>query len=551
MRITRSILSVFIVFFFVSSLSIPVFAEENGKEITTEKANQEREGITFNFEDSDKARWAEEYIGKMQSKGVIKGYDDGSFRPNAPVTRIEAIVMAVRLMGLEEEALSKPSDKALHFKDEKEIPSWARGHVVVALENGLFNATEDKIQAEKPASRVWIVQLLVKALGLEEEALKQITNIPDFKDVNAIPAGSIGYVNIAVEQEITSGYPDNTFKPNKNVTRGEMAAFLDRTNEDLLEQSGALTVQGIITDISFEQGKSAAEVDGTITIKTSYRDSATYDIPSNLLVQYYKRFITADQLVVGDIVGLVTKDKVVVEANLFNEDDVNTEVNLVELEIEVDGWDREYEVEYKNKKGKIEAEIKNKVDGHETKVKGQDAVKQVEELIQQLALTSDMTKDEIVASVLKTLQIEEGKYEELEIEIKFTNGKKVEIERKGSRIVKENSGIREFEFSLKMHGDQELKLKYENEKGKVKAEVEKDSKKGKEKYKDKEAIETIQSLLDEIALTEEMTKDEILEAILTALEINKKDIEDLEIEIKFTNGKEIEIEIENENDDDD
>lgn len=74
-----------------------------------------------------------------------------------------------------------------------------------------------------------------------------MTNIPHFNDVNEIPAGSIGYVNVAVEQGITTGYGDNTFKPNQPVKRGEMAAFLDRTNDGLLEQSGAITVQGTIT----------------------------------------------------------------------------------------------------------------------------------------------------------------------------------------------------------------------------------------------------------------------------------------------------------------
>jgi hypothetical protein len=355
MKKARLILGVFLVFFLVFSLVAPGFAAEHGEEAT-----QEREGITFDFNDSEEAPWAAEYIGKMQSKDVIKGYGDGSFRPNAPVKRIEAIVMAVRLMGLEEEALAKPSDTALHFKDEKQIPSWGRGHVAVALENGLFNPTEDKIQADKPASRVWIVQLLVKALGLEDEALKQMTNIPDFKDVHSISAGSIGYVNVAVEQEITAGYPDNTFKPSKNVTRGEMAAFLERTNEDLLEQSGALTVQGTITDTSFGQETSVTEdvyestaVEGTITIETFGGDTATYHIPADILVQYNKRFITADQLIVGDIVTLVVKDDVVVEANLVNKDEINTESNLVELKIKVEGWDEEFKVKYKNKKGKV------------------------------------------------------------------------------------------------------------------------------------------------------------------------------------------------------
>lgn len=53
------------------------------------------------------------------------------------------------------------------------------------------------------------------------------------------------------------------FKPNQPVKRGEMAAFLDRTNDGLLEQSGAITVQGTITGISFNE-KSVTD-DETVT----------------------------------------------------------------------------------------------------------------------------------------------------------------------------------------------------------------------------------------------------------------------------------------------
>ncbi|GEL77670.1 S-layer homology domain-containing protein [Tenuibacillus multivorans] len=552
MKKTRLFLGTVLMLFIISLLAIPALAAEDGEE-----SNQEREGIQFDFNDLEDAPWAEEYIGKMQSKDVIYGYDDGTFRPNAPVKRIEAIVMAVRLLGLEDEALSKPSDTALHFKDEKQIPSWGRGHVVVALENGLFNATEDKIQADKPASRVWIVQLLVRALGLEDEALEQMTSIPDFKDVNTIPAGSIGYVNVALEQDITAGYPDNTFKPNKKVTRGEMAAFLDSTNEDLLEQSGAVTVQGTVTDISFEQEideTESTDVEGSITIETSDGDKATYHLPSDLIVQYYDRFISANQLIEGDMVTLVIKNDEVVEASLLNEDQVNTTSNLIELEIKVEDEEQEYKLKYQNKKGKVRAEVKSESKDQETKLKGKEAVAEAEEIIQQLALSSDMTREDIVTKVLNTLQIEEGQYEELEIKIKFTNGKKVdiELEDEGKEESQDNgyNGIREFELGVKLLDDQKLELKYENEEDKVKAEVKRESKEGKEQYKGEQAVETLESFLDEIALSEDMTKDEILETILSELDINREDINELEIEIDFTNEKEVEIEIENDDDDD-
>ncbi|TFB21403.1 hypothetical protein E3U55_08805 [Filobacillus milosensis] len=562
MNKTKFFLGIVLVLILISTLAIPSFAEEtkeNDEETRINDSTQERKGFTFDFNDSEEASWASEYIGKMQSKDVIKGYEDGSFRPNKPVKRIEAIVMAVRLMNLEDEALAVPSDTPLHFKDEEQIPSWARGHVVIALENGLFNGTEDKIDAGQPASRVWIVQLLVKALGLEDVALQEMTNIPEFKDVNSIPAGAIGYVNVAAEEGITAGYSDNTFKPNKNVTRAEMAAFLERTNEDLLEQSGALTIQGEITDISFEQktvqseqeeNESTEKVVGTVTVETFNGESMTYSIQPDLLVQYYERFITADQLMQGDFVTLIVKDNKVIEANLINENDVNTTSNLVELKIEVEGLNQGYKLKYKNKKGKIQAELKNETENEETKIKGEEAIRLIEKIINQLALTSDMSKDEIVMNVLETLQIEEGKYKELEIEVKFTNGNKVEIELEDEIIDEGYNGIREFEFNLKLIDSQKLKLKYESEEGKVKAEVEEETKEGKAKHNGEQAVEWIENFVDEIALTEDMTKDEILENILSGLNIKKDDIKELELEIKFTNGKETEIEIENDDEDD-
>lgn len=105
MRNSKVLLSLLLVFFLVFSFTSTSFANEetetNTQEETSSDNNENREVITFDFEDSKDAPWAEEYIGKMQSKEVIKGYGDGTFRPNAPVSRLEAIVMAVRLMELE------------------------------------------------------------------------------------------------------------------------------------------------------------------------------------------------------------------------------------------------------------------------------------------------------------------------------------------------------------------------------------------------------------------------------------------------------------------
>lgn len=563
MKKIKLVLSVLFACFLLFGISGQIVAATEVRTNTTEDG---RVQIVLEFDDIQEAEWAAGYIGKMKSKDVINGFEDGSFRPNQPVTRVQAIVMAVRLMGQEEEALAKSPDTKLHFKDAKVLDekfSWAKGHVIVALENGLFDAAEDKIQPDSPASRVWIASLLVKSLGLQPEALKKMTTIPDFTDADQIPAGAVGYINVAVEQGLVSGYPDDTFKPNKNVTRAEMAALLDRTNDGLLENAGAVNVTGKIIDIKFTETVADSvynsqtvtdnvygTADGQISIETFNGDLLTYGISSDLLVQYHKRFIRADQLIKGDAISLAIQDQVVVEAALLDEETMNeTTAGIQEFEVKIEtSDDEELKLKYKNKGGRIEAEVRNE----EGKLRGEEAATAIEKLLGQMALTDETSKEDVITKLLTALNIDEKGYNELEIKIRFSNGKKLVIEKENEDVYsqEDETGIREFELEAKWSDKQKIKMKYKNKDGKLEAEVESESDEGKEKIKGEEAAEMIEDLLDQAALTEDMSKSEVLEYILSALRIDKDKLNELEIKVKFSGGKEVEIEFENEDEED-
>jgi hypothetical protein len=570
MKKKRSIVSLALVFFLIFSLTSQVFAAENDSSVDNV---EDRKETKFDFKDSQEAPWAKGYIGKMQSKEVIKGYDDGTFRPNAPVKRIEAIVMAVRLMGLEDEAKATSTDVSLHFKDANQIPSWGRGHVVVALEQGLFDSTEDKIQPNKPASRVWVVNLLVRALELEEEALSQMTDIPDFKDAHEIPAGSIGSVNVAIEHELINGYGDNTFKPNKSVTRGEMAAFLDRTNDGLLEQSGAITVQGTITDLSF--GNSVTDdvydVDGKITINTFNGNSYTYDISSELLVQYEEIMVAADQLIEGDLVTLVVDNDVVLEATLLSQDKVSEEhAGVLEFKVEAEMTnDEKIELKYKNKKGKIKAKIETESEDNEVKIEGDQAIQEMEALMTSIGLSPEMSEEDLLSQVLAALDSAQEDIQELEVKVTFANGKKIEIQLENDNEREDGKeeddedeskdeeegegylGIREFKLDAKLMDSTKIMYSFKSEKGKMKAEVIREGQSGKESAKGEEAVLLVEVLLNELALTSDMDSSEATGRVLAFLGLTEDQIEELKIDVNFTDGQELEIEIKNENDDDD
>ncbi|SDH45537.1 S-layer homology domain-containing protein [Alteribacillus bidgolensis] len=59
------------------------------------------------FTDIGSTYWAYNEIDRIRTLGIFQGYADGTFRPSNSITRIQTIVTAVRLLGLEEEANAK------------------------------------------------------------------------------------------------------------------------------------------------------------------------------------------------------------------------------------------------------------------------------------------------------------------------------------------------------------------------------------------------------------------------------------------------------------
>lgn len=237
--------------------------------------------VTWNFKDEDDLKWAMEYIMRLASKGVFTGYEDGTFKPNQKISRIETLTAAVRLMGLRAQAESTEEMKTeLQFKDADKITKkypWAVGYVAVALENDLFSETDTEVKPEANATRLWSTILLVKALKLENEA-KALNNTKlDFKDAGEIPAGSVGYVALALKKGIITGYNDKngkTFRPNQPVTRAELAALLDRTDTEMPDHD-AQAITGKLK---------AAPADGKLTVVKADNTEAALTIDPNVFI---------------------------------------------------------------------------------------------------------------------------------------------------------------------------------------------------------------------------------------------------------------------------
>ncbi|WP_148499950.1 YusW family protein [Paenibacillus ihumii] len=87
------------------------------------------------------------------------------------------------------------------------------------------------------------------------------------------------------------------------------------------------------------------------------------------------------------------------------------------------------------------------------------------------------------------------------------------------------------------------------EKGAAQAEVEFSEKKGKEKLKGQQAVQYMEQLLDKAGLKDGMSSKEAADKLMTALDLDKAQVKELELKVKFASGKQLKIEIENDDDD--
>lgn len=178
--------------------------------------------------------WAEAAISEMYLKDIMKGHPDNTFKPNNPITKIQAVVMLVRVMGLEPN--EELADDLPYLQETFNIPRWANGYVLTALNERLIQYNElETIGSQKPLARQDAARLLTRALGLSEEAEKKDAAGLKFIDAGEIKPDFAGYVSVAVEKGLMSGNVEGAFLPLNPVTRAQIAVMFSRADALLPE----------------------------------------------------------------------------------------------------------------------------------------------------------------------------------------------------------------------------------------------------------------------------------------------------------------------------
>ncbi|MBB6734084.1 Ig-like domain-containing protein [Cohnella sp. CBP 2801] len=171
--------------------------------------------------------WAETEIEAAVAKGIVTGYQDGSFRPNQQVSRVEFTAMLNRALKLNGSGDSSGSSEQPAFADAASIPAWARSSVAEAMAQGLIQGFADgTFRPGDLMSRAEMAAIAARALHLEAKGTELI-----FADANDIPAWAREAAALVQQAGLMKGIDGNRFAPLAPVTRAEAAVLIIRIIE--------------------------------------------------------------------------------------------------------------------------------------------------------------------------------------------------------------------------------------------------------------------------------------------------------------------------------
>lgn len=126
------------------------------------KLDREEQSLVF-IDRNNIGEWAVSAVGHTVEYGIINGYPDGSFRPQANITRAELAVMLAKALG------KANTDEVSGYVDDAQIPTWAKASITVLKQYGIMEGRVGNIfDAQGLTTRAEASTALMKLLALKK-----------------------------------------------------------------------------------------------------------------------------------------------------------------------------------------------------------------------------------------------------------------------------------------------------------------------------------------------------------------------------------------------
>lgn len=193
--------------------------------------------------------WAERQIEQAVTEGWVDGYPDGSFHPDDTITQAEftKLLLAAFRLTPDSETVTWmwnnkkwAHDKGWTVAIETYYPAltdmnthWLtkQGWLKAAYASGVLVPADydgGKYGPDLPVRRYTIALQTIRAMGMVSTAQKIATDDLTYSDNAQIQDWVKGYVKVAAQNNVMSGYPDGSFGPKRTATRAEAVVTVAR-----------------------------------------------------------------------------------------------------------------------------------------------------------------------------------------------------------------------------------------------------------------------------------------------------------------------------------
>ena len=232
----------------LSSVTAKYLDAENGKEIAEKQTysvtHEEKSPQTItNYTYADYTE-SVEYVYSHKDLTYIIGYPDKGVHPNDDLTRAEAAMIFYRLYDGDYPSFTRRMSNST-FKDVS-AKNWFYEPVETLYNIGLLEGkSKDTFAPNAPISRAEFAALAARFQNLK------YTNGKVFSDVEK-GHWAYSYINAASEAGWIQGYPDGTFRPNKEITRTETVTLVNNMINRAVtrEKLKALNVRNPYNDLA-------------------------------------------------------------------------------------------------------------------------------------------------------------------------------------------------------------------------------------------------------------------------------------------------------------
>lgn len=263
----------------------------------------------FAFPDVSDTYWAAPQIKLLSEQGVIVGYPDGTFKPDADVTRAEFAAMAIRALGQQHTKVAQP----INFSDIDEN-HWAYEDIQKAVYFDLISAGKEGelFRPDDSVSRAESMSVAVNALTTETISTEKAKEVLErmYIDANTIPewflipAGKAEILGMIV---VAPTAQKAALEANRPATRAEVAAILFKMmeqaklnpNAKLAEAMRKKTGDGFVIEDATVQGSIGTIPAGTIVPITlnSYISSQSSEGGAMYTARVPQNYVTKDKYI--------------------------------------------------------------------------------------------------------------------------------------------------------------------------------------------------------------------------------------------------------------